>query len=120
MANILLVDDDIEILNVLTKSLEREQHTVVCADNGNTAMKKLQDFQPDLIITDLIMPEKEGLELIQEIRRLKTNIKMIAMSGGNRIDAENFLHMAKLLGADITLEKPFSRASLMEAVECLI
>jgi DNA-binding response OmpR family regulator len=121
MARILIIDDDDQIRKMLRLTLNAAGFDVVEAQDGNIAMKIFhQDPMVDLVITDLIMPEKEGIETIIELRRDFPNIPIIAISGGGRIDPNDYLLLAKKLGAQITLEKPFSRKDIINAVNELI
>src|ERR1700679_2686654 len=100
MANILVVDDDAPLVYAQGEFLPRAGHTVSTAANGKEAMELVARNDFDLVITDLIMPEKEGLETIAEIRRTAPKIKIIATSGGTiRIDAKDSLSMAQMFGA---------------------
>jgi DNA-binding response OmpR family regulator len=117
MANILLVDDDIPLLEAQSEFLRRAGHTVSTAVNGKKAMNLVAQNDFDLVITDLIMPEKEGLETIAELQRTAPKIKIIATSGGTvRIDAKDSLSMARMFGASLTLAKPFSGQTLIAAI----
>ena len=91
-------------------------YTVTTASGGVEALKLIHNNPFDLVITDLIMPDKEGLEIIMALCRHTPRPKIIAMSGGGRIDAKEYLAPARLLGAQRTLAKPFSNAELLEAV----
>lgn len=118
MPFILLVDDDPILRTSLRRILTRGNvHTVVEASNGIEAVRACQERVPDLVITDLIMPEKEGLETIIELRKTYPGIKLIAMSGGGRLNANDYLQAAKRMGAHKTLAKPFGADILMEAVD---
>ena len=116
MANILVIDDDAAILDMLCQTLEREGYGVVTAFNGKEGMKIYREKPTDLIITDIIMPEKEGVETIRELTKEFPNIKIIALSGGGRIGAEDYLHIAKMLGAQRTLTKPIERKELLKMI----
>ena len=116
MSCILLVDDHAEFLAVQQQLLEEAGHTVVTATNGFKALSAVDAGVFDLVITDIIMPGKEGLETIIELRRRHPLLKVIAMSGGGRVGALSYLELAEKLGAIHTLEKPFTGAVLMEAV----
>ena len=120
MARILIIDDEDELRSMLRQMLEHAGHQVSEAFNGAVGIEMYQRDTPDLIITDIIMPEKEGIETIIALRRADPNLPIIAISGGGRLDATDFLTMAKKLGARHTLTKPFQREQLLEAVsECL-
>jgi CheY-like chemotaxis protein len=116
MAHILLIDDDAAILRVQQALLSREGHQVATAGNGKEALPLLHGAAFDLVITDLIMPEREGMETIQLLRRDYPKTKIIASSGGGRADATDYLNMAKLMGANAILPKPFTREELLAAV----
>jgi len=119
MARILIIDDDVQILKMLRKTLEHEGHEVVDAADGNKGLRLYRENPTDLVITDIIMPNKEGIETIGALRREFPEAKIIAMSGGGQIEAEEYLHMAKLLGAQRTLTKPFQNEELLEAIGAL-
>jgi CheY-like chemotaxis protein len=116
MNPILVIDDDIEILNTLCRILEREGYDVLAASDGNEGLKFCRQQRVDLVITDLVMPEKEGIETIMELRCDFPHVPIIAMSGGGRIAPENYLHMAQMLGAQRTLRKPFTPKEMLEAI----
>ena len=116
MATILVVDDEPVLLRVVSKMLCAAGYTVTTATGGVAALKLIHDITFDLVITDLIMPDKEGLETITALCRHTPRPKIIAMSGGGRNSPENYLDTARLLGAQRTLAKPFSSAELLEAV----
>jgi len=120
MASILIIDDDPQILDMLGQILEREGHEVVDASNGKEGLKLYRENPTDLVITDLIMPEKEGIETIMELRRHFPDVKIIAISGGGQIDAKQYLSMAQKLGVQKTFAKPVVRAELLKAVRELL
>ncbi|MBN2161922.1 MAG: response regulator [Pontiellaceae bacterium] len=92
MAKILIIDDDDKIRMLMVRYLERLHYTVAEAENGKHGMIMLETFGPDLIITDILMPEMDGLEILMALRRQYPNIPVIAMSGGMRDVPVNFLH----------------------------
>ena len=120
MPNILLVDDDEQLRTMLKIVLTRAGHAVKEARNGNEALQIHASNPAELMITDLIMPDREGLDTIREVRRLNPRIKIIAMSGGGRNTAGDYLLLAKRLGADYTLAKPFSNHEILSIVDALI
>ena len=120
MAQILVIDDDPQIGRLLEKVLSRAGHEVVIALNGREGLQLFREGTFDLLITDLIMPEKEGLETIMELRRDYPDSNIIAMSGGGRIGPDSYLKMANTLGAKKTLTKPFGREDLLSAVNDLV
>ncbi len=120
MAQILVVDDDVQVLTIIQRSLEKQGYDVETAADGIEAMKCIHRKPVDLIITDLLMPKKEGIETIIEIRRDFPKIKIIAMSGGSRLVPEHFLNVASKIGANRVFTKPFDRKDLLQAVEVLL
>jgi len=120
MAMILVVDDDVQVLAVMSEMLRLEGHEVVVAENGRLAVERLRTGGFDLVITDLIMPEKEGLETIADIRKLAGEVPIIAISGGGRVGRSDYLDAARVIGANATLAKPFGRQELITAVNGLL
>ena len=116
MAKILIVDDDAAVRAILAQVLKAAGHQVFSATNGKEGLWHFGAIQPDLIITDLFMPEKEGLETITELRKKFPQIGILAMSGGN-IASTAMLSVAAHLGASCTLEKPFDKDTLLAAVQ---
>lgn len=118
MAKILVVDDEIQIRDMLTQILTRAGHEVELAEDGVIAMDKFRASPAELIITDLMMANKNGLELIQEITREFGEIRVIAISGGvPTCPSDYYLSVAKLMGASRILDKPFTKDELLEAVD---
>jgi DNA-binding response OmpR family regulator len=120
MSRILVVDDDDNFRWAITQTLRRAGCEVLSAADGAAALQLYQEHPVDLVITDLIMPGKEGLETIMELRRLRHDLKIIAMSGGGHVGPEDYLSVAAQLGATITLSKPFSAQELLETVKGLL
>ena len=119
MARILIIDDDAQVLAMLKQTLEREGYEVVDAPDGKVGIKLYQEDPADLIITDIIMPEKEGIEMIMELKRDFPDVKIIAISGGGRIDPGEYLHMSEKFGVKRTFAKPVERKELLAAVQLL-
>jgi CheY-like chemotaxis protein len=119
MAKVLVVDDDQAILDIIKLWLENEGHAVSLAMDGDEALDSLNNEEFDVMITDLIMPKTEGIQLILEIRRTHKNIGIVAISGGGRNGA-NYLESAKKLGANSILSKPLAQSDVISAVENLI
>lgn len=113
---ILLVDDDMVVLRSLAVVLENRGFEVCTADNGQGALRAFVAQPPDIVLTDIIMPEKEGIETIIEMRRLCPEARIVAMSGGGRVNTPDLLRMAKMLGADFVLAKPFGWDELSHAI----
>lgn len=121
MAKILIVDDDDAFRKVLRLLLERMGHEVVEVSDGRGAWSTYEASRPvALVIMDLIMPEKEGLETIQMFRRSKAPVKILAVSGGGRVDARDILRVAEQFGADKALAKPFSSDDLAAVLKELL
>ncbi|HEX6532786.1 MAG TPA: response regulator [Nitrospira sp.] len=112
MANILIIDDEKAVRSLLRVVLESEDHHVLEASNGRLGLKLYREGSFDLIITDLIMPEMDGLTLISELTRSYLSVKVIAITGTREL-----LGRAKLLGARQTLHKPFDVKELLSAVK---
>lgn len=120
MSRILVIDDEPAIRTVLQTMLTREGYTVVCAKNGKAGLEAFTQDKPDLVITDIIMPEKEGIEIIQTIRKTDPQIPVIAISGGGRAANVDFLPLATKFGATATLGKPFGATKLLDLVRSLM
>jgi CheY-like chemotaxis protein len=120
MARILLIDDDDPVRTTLRQMLEQFGHTVIEARNGKEGLALFQPATVDVVITDVVMPEKDGLEVLRELRRMHPSVKIIAISGAERARAADYLQMAKFLGAATVLAKPLSIDALMAAVNELL
>ena len=120
MTKILIIDDDKLVLVTLRTMLEREGYEVVTVPDGKEGVKCYRENPADLIITDLIMPQKEGIETITELRQDFPDVKIIAISGGGRINPETYLGIAEKLGAQYTFSKPVVRKKLLKAVRNLL
>ncbi len=120
MKHILIIDDESQIRLMLRKLLEAEGYGVTVAPNGKEGIRLYNENPMDLIITDLIMPEKEGIETIMELKKKHPDIKIIAMSGGGKNLSDGYLLLAKKMGAMKTFEKPIRKKALLEAISNLI
>lgn len=120
MAKIILIDDEPSILLMLKKMLEKAGHEVDTASNGNEGIILFEKNKYDLLITDIIMPEKEGMETIIEAHKKYPGLKIIAISGGGRISPEGYLPGAKHLGANMVFQKPLVQKEFLEAVAVLL
>ena len=116
MTKILLIDDEKSILKMLKKLLELNNYDVAVAENGNEGIKLYQKFTPDIVVTDLIMPDKEGLETIRELKEIDPDVKIIAMSGGGNSDPKMYLSFAEQFGAAKVLKKPIDNDKLLSAI----
>lgn len=117
MHTVLIIEDDHNILLMIKRMLESFGFDIKLASNGLEGLEFFRKFDVDLVITDIIMPEKEGLEIIREMRRERPELKIIAMSGGGKLSASNYLETAKIFGAASILEKPFTKKQMVEAVQ---
>ena len=120
MAKILVLDDELSILLMLKKMLEKAGHEVDIALNGREGMELFEKNKPDLLISDIIMPEKEGLETIFQLKKKYPELKIIAISGGGRIGPEGYLPSAKFFGANLIFQKPLIQKEFMHAVSLLL
>ncbi|MBU0754666.1 MAG: response regulator [Planctomycetes bacterium] len=120
MGRILIVDDDDQVRAVFRRIVEGGGHEVIEASNGRIGSQLFKKDPTDLIIMDIIMPEQEGLETISELLTAFPDVKIIAVSGGGRINAEDYLKIAKDLGAVYTFEKPIDPEQLLDAVDNLV
>ena len=120
MSRILIIDDEKAILKMLQKLLEREGYEVLIAHNGKEGLKLFQTFEVDLVITDLIMPEVEGIEVIGALKKDVSDVKIIAVSGGGIVDSGNYLQLAEQIGADLIFEKPIECNMLLEGIKDLL
>ena len=117
----MVIDDESEIREVLQAFLTRAGFQVVLAENGIQGVQAFQIQTIDLVVTDLLMPEQEGIETILQIRSDHANVPILAMSGGGRMAGTmDILHTAKLLGAEKTFAKPFNPMELVEAVQSIL
>jgi CheY-like chemotaxis protein len=115
--NILVIDDDAFSRAAVQVLLEDEGYQVSCAVNGRDGLAIFRRLRPDLVVTDLIMPEMEGIETIRTLRSEWPGGSIIAMSGGARVGNADYLRMAKELGANAVLAKPFEPDDLIAMVE---
>lgn len=120
MSLILVIDDDDVIRLLLHRVLEREGHSVASAADGERGLAAYHALKPDLVITDIIMPEKEGIWTIRQIRQDSTAARILAMSGGGSIIKDDVLDIARQLGADGTIAKPFTTKELIEKVRAIL
>lgn len=120
MATILLIDDDELVQRTLAHALQAAGHDVHTARDGREGLAKMSTSRPDLVITDVIMPNQEGIETIMELRKRDARIPIIAISGAGGLGRLDFLGAAAVFGATKALRKPFRPSVLVEAVrDCL-
>ena len=130
LAKVIIIDDEEDIRIVLKEVFVREGFEVEVASNGNEGLKLLRENGADLVITDIIMPGRDGVETVYDIRMEFPNTKIIVMSGGGNLGPQNYeptaikttayLASAAAVGADLTLTKPFDREELVKAAKELI
>ena len=120
MARILIIDDEPQIRSMLTLMLERDGYEVVEAPDGVEGIKVYRQNPADLIITDLIMPNKDGIGMIIDLKKEFPDVKIIAMSGGGLNKPDGYLKGAKKLGAWCTLTKPIDREKMLQAVRDIL
>jgi CheY-like chemotaxis protein len=120
MSRILVVDDDDQIRSMLRLTLEREGFEVWEAGDGNQALSRYDAEPADVVIMDIVMPEKEGIETIMDLRRRYGDVKIIAISGGGRVNPEDYLRWARTFGVRHTFTKPVDRTQLLAAVNELL
>jgi len=117
MAKILVIDDEDRLRRMMRRILAAAGHDVIEAGNGAEGLKQFAAVNPDIVITDILMPEKEGIETIKDLRRANGAVWIIAISGGGSSQNMMFLDFAKALGADTALAKPFRAEELIAAVD---
>jgi YesN/AraC family two-component response regulator len=120
MALIMIVDDDAHIQLALRQIVESAGHSAIEAGNGHDAIEMFEEYHPDLVITDIFMPQTDGIETIRAIRRSQPNAKIIAVSGGYVGSAWNYLASVMVLGADLALQKPFTVSQLISSIDLLL
>ncbi|MFH2063727.1 MAG: response regulator [Pseudomonadota bacterium] len=117
---ILLIEDDPQLRKLFQKKLAGRGYEIMEASNGKEGLSRFQEKPMDLVITDIVMPEKEGLETISELRKMSSDIKIIAISGGGRIGPESYLNTARHLGANRIFPKPIDWPEMVKAIESLL
>lgn len=120
MSVVLIVEDDNDLREMLKTSLLKRKHVVLEASNGKDAINKFKPAITDLVITDLIMPDEDGLKVIMKMREIKPGIKIIAISGGGKAGPGNYLNLARALGANEVFSKPFSMNDLIVKIDLLL
>jgi DNA-binding response OmpR family regulator len=110
---ILLIDDDTVLLTLMKSAFSAAGYVVQAADNGRKGLKALESYEPDLVITDIVMPELEGIGTIMAIKKKPRAPKVIAISGVGRLRDSDYLKWASHLGADEVLAKPFKMSELL-------
>jgi CheY-like chemotaxis protein len=120
VALVLVIDDEPLMRRMIRRSLEGEGHTVLEAEHGRIGMKIAQQRHPEIVITDILMPETEGIETIRSLRSSIPAVKILAISGAGELSGVSYLRIAGALGADDILAKPFRNDELTGAVARLL
>ena len=120
MALIMSVDDDPHIQLALRQIVESVGHRVVEASNGQEAIELFEEFHPELVITDVFMPQTDGIETIRAIRQIQPEARIIVISGGYFGSGWNYLDSVVVLGANLALQKPFTCSQLLSAIDRLV
>jgi len=116
MSRILIIDDDVTMLEMMSDLLDSNGYSVSAATNGQDALKLVSNTSFDLIVTDILMDETDGLEIILKLKKNNHTIPVIAISGGGKLDSAYYLQLAQLFGAVVIFEKPFENDDFLAAV----
>ncbi len=121
MANILVVDDEDNVRYVIKETLEQDEHAVLEASTGSEALKVFESSAVELVITDLVMPDKNGIDLILELKNRYPDVRILAISGGGGVNGRfDYIPIAELIGAKSVMRKPFNLRDLRGAVNNLL
>jgi YesN/AraC family two-component response regulator len=120
MKKVLIIDDEPAILQMMKRLVEKAGYLVELASDGEDGMILFEEGSFDLVITDIIMPKKEGIEIITAIRKNHPKTKIIAMSGGGKFAPEGYLKSANMLGATRIFKKPFNHREMIDAIKELL
>jgi len=120
MAQILLIEDDQPVRETFEIVLASEGHEVIAVENGELGLKRIAAGGIDLVVTDIIMPERDGVEVINALRKTQATLPVIAVSGGARNSSIDYLGIAKMLGAAAVLPKPVGARELLAAVNAAL
>ena len=113
-ARVLLIDDDPVLLGMMAQAFRAAGHDVRCAENGRKGLEALDGFQADLVVTDIVMPEMEGIGTLLQLKRRDHPPKVVAISGAGRLRTGDYLSWAEHLGADAVLAKPFRMSEIVQ------
>jgi DNA-binding response OmpR family regulator len=120
MQRILIIDDEADFRTMAIQVLDAPGFEILQASDGAEGLRKFREASFDLVITDILMPEKDGIELIHSLRRESKEVKILAVSGGGRDGRSNYLKVAEDFGANGTLAKPFAANDLREKVAAIL
>jgi CheY-like chemotaxis protein len=118
--SILIIDDEPQFRRLFIKKLAKLPYTVIEAENGDEGLKRFLENKPNLVITDLVMPKKEGIETIIELKKTTPGVKIIAISGGGRNTPGSYLDIAKQLGAAHVFTKPVDWEKMLAAIQEMV
>jgi DNA-binding response OmpR family regulator len=117
---VLIIDDDLELLRQMIAAFRSRGFEPLAAVDGQAGLAQFIRTPTDLVVTDIIMPNREGIETIVALKKASPSVKVIAISGGYRVGPADFLHLAGHVGADAVLAKPFKLSALLDAAEALL
>ena len=117
---VLIIDDDAQIAGLMAAAFRQAGFAVRVAHGGIEGAKMAEADPPNAVVTDIIMADGEGVETIMALRKIAPNVKIVAISGGGRVGAQDFLDLARAVGADATLSKPFRPTTLVDEVRGLL
>ncbi len=117
---VLIIDDDIELLRQMVMAFRSRAFDVFAAPDGQAGLTQFAKTPTDLVVTDIIMPNREGIETIVALKKKGPSVKVIAISGGYRVGPKDFLNLAGHVGADAVLPKPFKLSDLLDKAEALL
>ena len=117
---VLIIDDDLELLRQMIAAFRSRGFEPFAAADGQAGLGQFVKAPTDLVVTDIIMPNREGIETIVALKKASPSVKVIAISGGYRVGPADFLHLARHVGADAVLAKPFKLSALLDAAEALL
>ena len=120
MARVLLIDDSTDLRSALAQALLSVGHKVRVAADGERGLAFQPLFRAEIVITDIFMPDKDGIETVQEFKHDYPNVKIIVMSGSGRLDNSTYLAAARHVGADAILRKPFDIQELLDSIDRLV
>jgi CheY-like chemotaxis protein len=116
MARIMVVEDDGALQLLIQRVLLGSGHSVRLVEDGAAALRQFREFSPDLVLLDMILPGRDGFEILEDMRKLDSEVYIVAMSGGGRLGPDVYLKMAQALGVRGILHKPFGPLELLQVV----
>ncbi len=117
MIRVLVVDDDEAFRQTVCDLLLDGDFEILSAESGAQSFAVLRNQSVDIVLTDIVMPDEDGLEIVRKIKKMNPAPKIVAMSGGGRIAATDYLEIARLMGASATIKKPFKRQELVDLLQ---